>query len=77
MTTATSTQPAPICCPLRRLYAADGAVQTWLSAVDPLFSDDLRDLSAEARTANAHRFHLNQTGFGVFGKWSTFHDRPV
>lgn len=50
--------------PLRRLYAADGAVQTWLSAVDLLLSDELRDLSAAARTASAHRLHLNQTGFG-------------
>lgn len=51
----------PPCC----LYAADGAVQTWLSAVDLLLSDELRDLSAAARTAGAHRLHLNQTGSGA------------
>lgn len=51
--------------PLRRLYAADGAVQTWLSAVDLLLADELRDLSAAARTASAHRLHLNQTAFGL------------
>lgn len=52
--------------PPRRLYAADGAAPTWLSAVDPLLRGELRDLSA---AASAHRPHLNQTGFGF--SWST------